>query len=202
MNERDYVNELARQIKYKFKRVWTHSKPSASKPFCSRLEQKLGYLPILQPEIDICFLDNVGVLNAIEVKLFRSNQASFRLPFYEGLGQGLALHRYGFDHVGVWFIFESEVFSQEIEQYGAAAWYFLRNQLKLPLDFTYFRVEQSMKSFTFHTLQYESDRSGRELLPISHPRFEIHWRQKNPIKGELVPRTIRMELEKWLQAKD
>lgn len=102
------MKELAVQLKPKARRIWTHKKPFASKPFRERLERQLGYTPILQPEIDLCVLTNSDHLSAVEAKLFKG-EMTFKTPFDEGIGQALALHRYGFDAVALWFLFPDGV---------------------------------------------------------------------------------------------
>ena len=46
---------------------------------------------------------------AVEVKAFSGSSLGFRLPFYEGIGQALALHRYAVDFAALWFFFYGDV---------------------------------------------------------------------------------------------
>jgi hypothetical protein len=91
------VKELASQLESQVSRFWTHKKPSTSSKFKAEIERRLGYVPILQPEIDLCLRLKDGRLVAVEAKLFKGEALTYRTPFYDGIGQALALHRYGFD---------------------------------------------------------------------------------------------------------
>ena len=147
--ERELVTEFAKQLKSRYAWVDIHKRPSASPILRQSLLNTLGYVPILQPEIDICMMDDDGAFVAAEVKAFPGSSLGFRLPFYEGIGQALALHRYGVDFAALWFFFYGDVKLALMNQYGAQAWWFVRNELKLNLDFTFFRAVKHGRSYKF-----------------------------------------------------
>ena len=193
------VKELAVQLKPNAKRIWTHKKPSVSKPYRERLEERLSYIPILQPEIDLCVLTHSDHFLVVEAKLFKGD-ITYKTPFYEEIGQALALHRYGFDAVALWFLFSDGVNLEGVNRYGAEAWTFVRKDLKLPLDFSYITVRKEKHGHIFDVMQYENRQHGfRILYPINHDNFVLKWRHQNPILDLPVQRTMRETLEWWLQ---
>ena len=197
--ERDIVKEFGKQLSLRYSWVDIHRKPSSSGPFRAKLKSIFNYVPILQPEIDICFKDSKGHLFAAEVKVFPAKALSFTLPFYEGIGQALALHRYGFDYVSLWFFFYGEVDSTLMQQYGAQAWSFIRNELKLELDFTFFHARKNKSSYDFIIYQYTSNATAFKLC--SFDNFIFKFRHPNPLRNCKVPKGIRSELERWLMTK-
>jgi hypothetical protein len=192
------VKELAQQLAPKASRIWTHKKPSASSKFRAEIESRLGYIPILQPEIDLCMLLEDGRLVAVEAKLFKGAALTYRTPFYEGIGQALALHRYGFDHAALWFLFSDGADARAFNTYGAEAWAFVRNDLCLPLEFTYIAAKRQGPSHRFDVMQYTGRQNGVRLLPIDDPGFLITWKHSNPIRHSPVQRVLRATLEWWL----
>jgi hypothetical protein len=200
--EDSLVRELAEKLAPKFKKIFTNRKPSASSRLRKRIEARLGYVPLLQPEIDICFLDRKGLFNAAEVKVFTGSEFSFKTPFYEGIGQALALHRYGFDASALWFLFPGRRPPARINEYGPEAWAFVQNDLRLHLDFSYFFVEETNSGHVFHVMQYNGRQNGYALLPIDDTRFPIEWRHPNPIRCLPVQKALRETLEWYLGISD
>jgi hypothetical protein len=193
------VRELAAQLRAKgYTKVWTHRKPSSSSRFTSAIKARLGYVPILQPEIDLCMRLDDGRLVAVEAKLFKGTGPTFATPFYQGIGQALALHRYGFDHCALWFLFEDGAQELATNRYGAEAWAFVRNDLCLPLDFTYLAVERVGSGNAFNVIQYTDRQAGFSLGPIDAPTFLLTWKHSNPIRHSPVQRALRETLDEWL----
>jgi len=79
--EDELVKELASQLQTQFTRVWTHRKPSSSKKFIEKIEERLSYIPILQSETDLCVLLNDGRMAAVEIKLFKGDSLIYCIPF-------------------------------------------------------------------------------------------------------------------------
>jgi hypothetical protein len=193
------VRELAAQLLPKAKRVWTNKKPSTSPKFRTHIEEKLGYVPILQPEIDLCLLSQKNQLVAVEAKLFRGSELTYKTPFYEGIGQALALHRYGFDAAALWFLFPEGVNTTGMNRYGAEAWSYIRNDLQLPLDFSYLAVERVGSKNKFNVMQYTGRQQGFKIgVPIDHPRFRLSWKYPNPIRCYPVQQALREAIEWYL----
>lgn len=200
-NERTLVLELAEQLKPKVDKIWTHKKPSASPKFREEIKYRLnGYLPILQPEIDMCIRLNDGQLVAVEAKLFKGD-LTFSTPFYEGIGQALALHRYGFDAVALWFLFPEGKETKGMNQYGAEAWCFVRKDICLPLDFSYFSAKQEGDHRVFEVMQYDGRQTGFKIRSIDDPLFKLSWRYPNPFKGKPIQKALRETLELYLKSK-
>lgn len=192
------VKDLAAKLRPKAARIWVSKKPSASTKFKNRIQSKLGYIPILQPEIDLCLLSNEGDLVAVEAKLFKGSELTYLTPFYEGIGQALALHRYGFDAVALWFLFLEGTTAKGMNRYGAEAWAFVRNDLNLPLDFSYISVEKAGAGHSFSVMQYSGRQVGFTIRSIDDPLFLLKWKHPNPIKCLPVQRALRDALEWWL----
>jgi len=194
------VDELAEQLAPKATKIWSRKKPSTSARFKRKIEERLGYVPILQPEIDLCILTGSNNLVAVEAKLFKGEGLTYRTPFYEGIGQALALHRYGFDAVALWFLFPEGPSTKGINRYGAEAWAFVRNDLYLPLDFSYISAKQEGGRHVFGVMQYTGRQTGFEIaVPIDHPKFSVEWKHPNPIRCFPVQQALRETLEWWLK---
>lgn len=200
--ERDCVKKLKEKLDLakKFQSIHIHKPLSSYKgPMRRHLKKELGGIPILQPEIDMIFQEHSGQLNAAEIKLFRSDDVSYRMSFYEGIGQALALNRFGFDHVALWFLFTPEVPDEKINKFGAEAWSFVRNDMNLQLDFSYFRIKKDNGNLTFWVMQYAGRQTGFSLgWRLDDPEFPITWRHRNPIRCDTIPRTIRESIERFV----
>jgi len=83
-------------------------------------------------------------------------------------------------------------------RYGAEAWAFVRNDLCLPLDFSYFSVSSNGSENLFKVMQYTERQGGVEILPINHPKFRITWKYSNPIRYVDVQKEMRATMEWWL----
>jgi hypothetical protein len=199
MEEIEVVTLLANQLRSKLPWVTRHRKPSTSTKLKSDLSGQLGYVPLLQPEIDLCFELPDGRICAVEVKVFPAREVGPSLPYYAGIGQALALHRYGFDFAALWFVFVGPSMTADMSRYGAQAWHLLRNEFALPLDFTYLRVDAADQEHRFWVQQYDSDRGGHELCPIDDPRFLITFKHPNPLLHTPAAIAIRQVLFPWLK---
>lgn len=114
------------------------------------LARALGFCPVLHPDVDICLKRHSGQLDGVELKVIGSKSSR---AFYTGIGQALALHRYGFDHSALWVVFESE---EDLRRLGSAAWYFVRNSAMLALDFTPYLLEHThANAVSFRVWQYD-----------------------------------------------
>jgi hypothetical protein len=156
------------------------------------LQTVLGYVPILQPELDMVLWKG-STMFGVELKVFsdsphQADRVRLR-SFYEGIGQALALHRFGFDFSGLWLLFRGA--GEDVMRRGSTAWAFVR-ETGLPLDFSYFKVDSR-----FRPMQYAGSQTGYELLPIDDPRFRIRFKYRNPIQGKPEQRVIRAALELW-----
>jgi len=200
LKERELVKLLEKQLRYKFKNIFIHKNPVQSTTAKRYLDENLGFIPSLQPEIDMIFVENTGMVNAIEVKLIKLKDIGQRARYYKGLEQSIALLRYGFDHVGLWNIFTSDIPIDKINEYGAQTCDFLRDKLKIPLDFTYFRLIQEKKDFKFQILQPTSNNTGFILSKLlDDPQFKIEWRYGNPLLNTPIVKTLRASLNSYIK---
>ncbi len=118
-SERFLVEALKERLSPLFEKVWIHKKPSTSKEFRKKAEKTFGYVPLLQPEFDMVFKTFDGKLNAIETKQMSFSGAAYNMPYYNGIGQAVALQRFGFDHVGLWLFVEKGIEDVIMHKYGA-----------------------------------------------------------------------------------
>lgn len=181
MNERLIVEKLKDQLIPRYRKILVHQNLATLTSLKTALENRFGYLPVLN-EVDMILVGFEGHLCAIEVKYFTVRGGSFDRPFYDGIGQSLSLLRYGFDYVALWHLFSGDIEQDRFDRYGAATWWFIRNQIQLPLDFTYFKVNDDPQAFKFIVMQYQGPDKGAELLPINHSNFIVTWKNPNPFR--------------------
>lgn len=196
--ERELVMSLKATLDPQFKQIWTHKKISASPRFRKYIKGALGYIPILQPEFDLVFLRSNGHLNAIEVKYLNSTSKGYNLPYYLGIGQAMALQRFGFDYVGLWLLVGENVTDTVLNKYGAEAWTFIRKELQLSIEYSYIRVIESKGKTQFLVMKYTGKQTGIELLNVDDPNFLITWKNPNPLKDHEVAKKLRSGIELYL----
>lgn len=193
LNERGMVGKLAVQLAPRCRRVLVHQNLAGLAGFKAELVRRCGFLPVLN-EIDMILVGPQGELCAIEVKCFSVRNGAFTRPFYDGIGQSLSLLRYGFEFVALWHLFPGSIDQARFDRYGAAAWWFIRNQLQLPLDFSYFKVSDDPVTPQFIVMQYDSPSTGAQLIPIDSANFVLTWRHDNPFAQTEEARDFRKAL--------
>jgi hypothetical protein len=198
VDERFLVGQLKERLAPRYSCVLSHQDLTHLTVFTGALKERLGFLPVLN-EIDLILVGKAGHLSAVEVKCFELKRNSgFTRPFYDGIGQALSLLRYGFDHVALWHLFSSDIDQSRFDRYGAATWWFIRNQLTLPLDFSYFKVEDSLGTPRFVVMQYGGPTSSVQLTPIDSPEFLVTWKYTNPLAQTEEAQCLRAALVKAL----
>ncbi len=197
--ERDLVIKLKDTLAPQFQKIWTHKKISASPKFKKYIKKELGYIPILQPEFDLVFKTIDNKLNAIEVKYLNNTSKGYNLPYYWGIGQALALQRFGFDHVGLWLLVGQNISDNDLNKYGAEAWTFIRKELKLEMEYSYLRVINEGGRTRFLVMKYTGKQSGIELVDVDDFRFNMTWKHPNPLKNDAIARTLRTGIELYLE---
>ena len=199
VNERYLVEKLREKIDPKYQRTFPHINLATSANFREKLYETFGCVPVLN-EIDLILLENDGKLKAVEVKLCKVKNGRLTKPFYDGIGQALSLLRYGFDNVALWHLFLGEIDQQKLNRYGAYAWSFIRDeQLRLPLDFSYFEVTSYPDNPEFIVMQKTSPLDGKELLRIDDPDFRITWKYPNPLCCTPQSQIFRQAIEQRLK---
>lgn len=195
------VKKLQAQLDPRYRRVLVNQNLATLTGFKAELERRLGFLPVLN-EVDMILVSQQGQVRAIEVKCFDLNGGSFTRPFYDGIGQSLSLLRYGFDYVALWHLFSSNIDQVRFDRYGAGTWWFIRNQLGLPLDFSYFKVDEHLEPPQFTVMQYKGPSTGVELIPIDRSNFVVTWRNPNPFVNTEEARGLRTALVEALNIED
>lgn len=195
MNERKIVEFLRDQLQGKFKNIWIHKKVSSSQRFRDLVEEKLGSIPMLQPEFDMVFETYDGKLNAVEVKYLNYKGKGYNLPYYHGIGQALALMRFGFDHVGLWLVVGSSIDEKTLNKYGREAWKFIREELQVPLEYSYFRFNHYEDNLKFMVMS----KTGIDLLDVDDEKFLITWKNPNPLKLNEQQKILRGLVELYLK---
>lgn len=162
--------------------------------------------PPLQPEIDMILCKNDKMI-AVELKCFKPSGKSLSRSFYEGIGQTLALLRWGFDHVALWQLYETLISPEALWYYGGYTWQFLHGSpdqggLGLPVEFTFMRVDRANDGYDFRPIQprlVEGAIRLELLLPPYHPRFIITSPHPNPLIGDPRIQKLRKGLIEWLR---
>jgi hypothetical protein len=217
IDERRTVELLAEKLELRNKRlgdgheqylgqVLRFITPSKSPKIYSMLESIYGGLfPPFQPDVDILFRKGDDI-RAVEVKVFHLNAAkTLSRSYYEGLDQALALLRLGFNRVALWHIFDMDIELVKFVSYGSSMQIFVRQQLRLPLDFTAMYIAKDNGGYRFVPTQpLLKDRetgqliTARSLRAIDDPLLPFVWETNNPLlKDELVAKTRTAMLE-WL----
>jgi hypothetical protein len=200
-NERNLVKELEKKLNKivlnPFNKISIHNRINVNE-IKTEFYNKFNYYPVLQPEIDMIFRTHDNKLNAIEVK-YLTKKKNYSFSYYFGIGQALSLKRFGFDHVGLWLLIDEDIPEKEIHKYGSAAWSLIRNDLKLNLEYSYFKVSQRKKNINFSVMQYKEKLRGFEIAKnINDNNFCVTWKYQNEIKCYDEPKYLRYLIEKYI----
>jgi len=104
---------------------------------------KTGMPQLMQPEVDVITCEERGrKVNGYEVKYFRMTDKGINYSYYEGLGEALALLKFGFDRVALVHVFDGKVPKEQSESYAKNMASLLK-KLQLPIDYRYYRVEEA-----------------------------------------------------------
>jgi hypothetical protein len=201
MNERFLVEQLKDKLEPLFEQVWIHKKPTSSRKFREAAQKIFGHIPILQPEFDLILKTKTGQLNAIEIKYLKMPKKGYNIPYYHGIGQALALSRFGFDHVGLWLFADCDLNVNQINKYGAEAWFFIRNELKLPLEYSYFKIIRNKDKIDFFVMQYTDSQNGYVLKEIIDDDFIITFKYPNQLRLNETSIKMRGLIEEYLNIK-
>jgi hypothetical protein len=201
LTERRIIEQLQIKLKPKFNNIWIHKKISSSNKFKDYIEKELGYIPILQPEFDMVFETFEGNLNAIEVKYLNKKNNGYNIPYYFGIGQALALQRFGFDHVGLWLIVGDDVDTKKLHTYGSEAWSYIRDEIDLKIEYTYIQLSTDISGSRFKVMKFDGPHKGIELLDIDDKYFKITWKRKNPLVNHEKSIKLRKGIDLYLRNK-
>ena len=103
-------------------------------------------MPSAQPQIDLIIVDTDLHLLGIELKYFRKTlTGQINYPFYAGIGEALALLRFGFWTVSLWHFFDERLEGEDYRRLSSNC-ELLVNRLQLPVNYQAFRmVEDAVK---------------------------------------------------------
>ena len=156
--------------------------------------------PLLpQPDVDLLVVD-LGDLIAIELKyIVLSRQKGRRIlkrRYYEGIGQVLALLRYGFERVQLWHCFDESIDVAHIARFLENT-YDLIYKLKLPIGYAALRVVEDQGE----VLLKEIHRSYGDppLFEYDHPPDPRRFKASNPLCEEREAKRVREFIEHILR---
>lgn len=229
MVKRKMENLLARELKErfdeslpsKFDRVYVSKRPFQVPRLRKQWHETYGrplsvstsLIPPLQPEIDM-ILCKGDTMIAVELKYFKRRGGGLNHSFYEGIGQALALLRWGFDHVALWQLFEETITPQELWFYGGWTWAFLHGKpenggLDLPLEFTFMLIVKGKNGHDFRPIQPRFERGSHARgvrldvqLPLYSPRFHFSVSHPNPLIVCPEVQKLRKMLVEWLKSQE
>jgi len=120
-------------------------------------------LPSAQPQIDLLLAGTELWLLAAELKWFRKTQrGQINHPFYAGIGEALALLRFGFMVVSLWHFFDEELDREEVRRLYRSC-EVLIDSLNLPINYQAFRVTRAGTEPEFWRLYYDGKVQPKEL---------------------------------------
>ena len=174
------TKELARRLSLKYPtfRIYSNKCPSRSPVVRNKWKHIFGQTcPPLQPEMDLIIWEpnepklhnSAEKIRAVEIKYFTKNNGSINQSFYKGIEQSLALLQWGFDNVALWQFFDETLSMEDIRNYGCKTWQYLHGLLKLPIEFTPFKIiGKEVKNIRFNVIQADWENN---LQPISVIRY-------------------------------
>jgi len=225
MVERKIENLLAKEFKRKFDqsvqpkfdKIYVSKRPFQVPKLKKQWHDVYGrplnvpasLIPPLQPEIDM-ILCKGDSMTAVELKYFKRKGGGLNHSFYEGIGQTLALLRWGFDHAALWQLFEDSITPEELWFYGGWTWKFLHAEhknggLNLPIEFTFYFVTKSNEGYDFRPIQPRRVNGSIRLdvlPPPYHPTFEIREPHPNPLVICPEVQKLRKMLVEWLKTQE
>lgn len=146
-------------------------------------------LPSAQPQIDLLLVDTNLNLLGVELKYFRqTKRGQINLPFYAGIGEALALLRFGFWTVSLWHFFDKELDGEDYRRpYRNCE--LLVNHLQLPINYQAFRITGDGTELEFWRL-YSEGRVQPKELPSAYGKANPFESGLNAQKIQDILRTV------------
>jgi hypothetical protein len=142
-----------------------------------------GYPPPPKPDIDL-FVVQRNEFTGIELKNVRPVTSNARKvvshPFYAGLGQALALLRFGLDSVQLWHCFRDEIPDKVIAKSMRDTWQ-LTYELKLPIGFAALKVSE--RDGDFSMTEVHASFGDPPLLEYDSLPDPARFRAENPLRN-------------------
>jgi hypothetical protein len=189
----------------KFEKVFAWKRPRQSQSFMKDWLKIHGgkFAPPVQPDFDmIIFWQNKII--GIEVKYFKHERKRIVTSFYRGIDQALALLSWGFDHVGLWHIYDEQSNEQELWFYGIETWLYLQQPkekggLGLPLEFTLMKFSRDNEFNVVVPVIDKNRITIKEILPLYNSRFQFGVRHPNPLISYPRVKQRKETLLNWLE---
>lgn len=158
-----------------------------------------GEAPPAKPDIDL-FVVQFNEFTGIELKNIRLLKANGRKvvshPYYAGLGQALALLRFGFDFVQLWHCFRDEIPDKVIAKSMRDTWHLIYD-LKLPIGFA--RLKVSERDRDFSVIEVHDSFGDPPLYEYDKPPDPTRFRAENPLRDTPEGQRIREFISHILQ---
>jgi hypothetical protein len=164
-DEAALAHQLSARLRKDFNDVHVNVNPASHK-FYPYWKKWFGeFTPIAQPQIDLLLVDRGYQLLAVELKYIRlDKKGQVNYPFYEGIGEALALLRFGFTRVSLWHCFDQEISLDMVRKYKDST-SSLINTLNLPINYSALRVMKSNEQMQFKEFLTDMSESERLSLP-------------------------------------
>lgn len=177
IDERQLVAILREKLAPNFKEIYVNIN-LASNRFYPDWEKWHGSpVPSAQPQIDLLMVDRRLWLLTAEVKWFRKTErGQTNLPFYAGIGEALALLRFGFKVVSLWHFFDDDLGREQISRLFRSC-ELLTGDLNLPINYQAFRVSKAGTELEFWRLYF-----GGTVQPKQLPTA---YGKSNPIESNI-----------------
>jgi hypothetical protein len=180
-NELQLAGLIREKLTPDFKKVYSNVNPASSK-FYPHWEEWFGQpVPCAQPQIDLLLVDSRLWLLAVELKYFRKTKGKISHPFYAGIGEALALLRFGFMVVSLWHFFDDQLALEETEKLRRSCSQLIQS-LELPIEYSGVKIEKGDAQIQFRQLY--ADDSEAEGLPSPYGR-------SNPFRSNIDSQRIQ-----------
>ena len=188
-SERQLAKIIAGELRscYRYDLVYPSFAPGAAK-FRHYYREWFGRAPRLaQPDIDILVVQRADLVG-IELKYFKLQRGQFKRSYYEGIGQALALLRYGFDYVQLWHCFDQQVEATQVMRFVENTWD-LVYKLKLPIGYASLRLQGQEHHVSTKQIHVIAEHITEDERPpdITGSRSET----KNPLREQDESKRMR-----------
>lgn len=142
-----------------------------------------------QPQIDLLLVDINLQLFGVELKYFRkTSRGQINLPFYAGIGEALALLRFGFKTVSLWHFFDTPLDREDYKRLFSNC-FSLIYYLDLPINYVGSRVFEDARQLEFRSLS-PNGMVETETLPSLYGRANPYDSQPNAQRVQDMLRSV------------
>ena len=187
-NEKELVMLIAEKLEDSghFKKIYPNVNLASRKFYNYWKEWFPSFLsPLAQPEIDLLLVDTRYDLLAMEVKYFRFENSRLSYSFYEGIGEALALLRFGFTCVSLWQCFEDKTPFDYLRTCALSAWDLI-GALDFPINYEALRIVKVNQEVQFHCIAPNSLSFNHEIPELPSP-----YGKSNPLCSRMEVKKMR-----------